>query len=138
MADSQQEVTYQEITTPELLMYRQIHPNWEVDSRITSQAFVPTTKDNNHLSVSRSDHASAQDSFDYHTKLLQLKSIGTWAVNVSEVNQLGLKCFDSPKTTPPPDPSHSHIDFSSLTNGQKKNLGDKLANFARTRGKLYP
>lgn len=33
------------------LLHRQVHPNWIRDGRITSQAFRPTKKDDNKLSI---------------------------------------------------------------------------------------
>lgn len=37
--------------TPQTQLLRQIHPNFVQAGRVTSQAFRPTPKDENHLSV---------------------------------------------------------------------------------------
>ena len=45
--------------TPQTLLLRQIHPSFIQAERITSQAFRPTPKDENKLSVDNGDQISA-------------------------------------------------------------------------------
>ena len=59
----------------EELLFRQIHPNFITESRVTSQAFLPTAKDNKKLSVNRNTLTSAKEAFDLHTQKKNLQSI---------------------------------------------------------------
>ena len=67
------------------LLLRQVHPNFIIESRITSQAFLPTEKDDKKLSVNRSSMISAHEAFDLHTQQKKLQSVGVWGISVGEV-----------------------------------------------------
>lgn len=121
----------------DLLVIREIHPNWIVNSRLSSQAFKPTKKDNSKLSLRNSEKISPIESYKFQTEKLNFQSAGNCAIKISEVAEVALQCIESPITTEPVDPSHCHIDFSGLTGGQIQTKADKLVNFARTRGFLY-
>lgn len=125
------------ITKAELLTYREIHPSWIVNSRMSSQAFKPTKKDNNKLSVRNSEKITAEESYKFQTQQLGFQSVGNCALYIREVVEVSLQCIESPISTPPIDPSHCHIDFTGLTGGQVQTKADKLVNFARTRGFTY-
>jgi hypothetical protein len=123
------------------MLYRQVHPSWVRDGRPSSQAFTPTKKDADNLSVDRSTLISAEDAFTLHVQGRRLESAGTWAVTVEECENLTLGCFSSPTTSPPDivdDPAHANIDFSGLpSRGRKEAAGALLAKFAVTRGCAY-
>ncbi len=128
-----------EITQTGELLYRQVHPSFIQNERISSQAFRPNEDDERKLSVSRESLTTAKDAFTLYTEAKKLRSIGVWAVSVSESNQHDLKCFSDPLETPISDPAHSLIDFSKAPSEQKvRQKGEKLANLARVRGRLHP
>ena len=123
-------------------LYRQIHPSWideiSVSSQafeigITSQAFTPTQKDENKLSVANGDKLSAQDSYEKHT-LNGNKSVGVMSVlgNKCETVELPYNEDNNPYD------GHSHIDFSSCkSRSDVKDKAKKLKAFAMARGWLY-
>lgn len=126
------------ITTADLLVYREIHPSWVVNSRLSSQAFKPTKKDEGRLSVRNSDKITAEDCHKFQTEKLNLKSMGNYGVTIGEISEASLQCFESPITSEPVDPSHCHISFVSLTGSQIQTKADKLVSAARSRGQIHP
>lgn len=131
--------SYVELTNSSLFLYRQIHPKWIVNSRVTSLAFKPSKNHNYELSVSSSEKTTAAQAFDFHTKTLSKESVGVFGVTVEEVIQVELKTYESPKMDVPQDLAHCHIDFTDkLTNSQLQNKADKLVSNARDRGQLHP
>lgn len=125
------------ITDATQMMYRQMHPNWIVNSRVSSMAFRPSAKDNKKLSVRTSAKTTAEGAYKFQVETLGLKSLGSWGISIEEVFKIEMKCFESPITTVPQDPSHCHIDFAGLSNRETQDKADKLANYARARGALY-
>ncbi|WP_053231898.1 hypothetical protein [Sandaracinus amylolyticus] len=126
---------------PEELLFRQVPSAFLVDGRLSSQAFNPSRKDEQRLSVSRGSLTTAQAAYDHHTLRLGHQSLGTWAVTVGEVVQVGLHATGDPVMSPPaptPDPAHAFIDFTGLSLGQTKNKATRLAELARARGRLWP
>jgi hypothetical protein len=59
------------------LLYRQVHPSFVRDGRPTSQAFRPTPKDENKLSVARGSLTTEKAAYEHHTVALGLGSAGT-------------------------------------------------------------
>ena len=58
------------------LLYRQIHPSFVQDGRVTSQAFRPTPKDQNQLSVYDGDLIGPPAAFEHYTEKLKHASVG--------------------------------------------------------------
>ena len=129
--------------TPESLFYRQVHPNWLVEGVPSSQAFGPTPKDQDKLSVDDASMVSAEGSWRYFAEKLGHQSAGTWAVSQSDVDSAGdLLIAASPiagAEDPAMDnPAHCHIDFSNISSkGQKKRRAQHLALKATARGCLF-
>lgn len=121
------------------LLLRQVHPNFIVESRITSQVFLPTEKDDKKLSVNRSSIISAQEAFDLHTNEKKLQSIGVWGISVGETSSfdsLLIEC--DPIEIPVRDISHSLINFSKLPSESRiKATAKQLTAKARDRDCLY-
>ena len=120
-------------------LLRQVHPNFIRESRLTSQAFLPTEKDDKKLSVNRSSMISAREAFELHTKGKNLKSIGVWGVTVEEVSLLdSLSIESNPVEVPVQDKSHSLINFSKLSSESRiKATAKQLTAKARDRDCLY-
>ena len=123
----------------EELLLRQVHPKFIVESRVTSQAFLPTEKDDKKLSVNRSSMVSAREAFDLHTKSNNLQSAGVWGVSVEEVLTLDSLSIESdPIETPIQDASHSLINFSKLSSESRiKATAKQLTAKARDRDCIY-
>ncbi len=120
--------------TDETLLFRQIHPNFVQNERVTSQAFRPTPKDEGKLSVYDGDMISAEDSWKHHTGL-GLESAGVLAVTVQECDAESLVVCPSPQ----PFPEHAHIDFNGpgLTNSDIRSTAKRLLAAALERGWQY-
>lgn len=136
------ENTTTEQFTDDEMLFRQVHPSFIQNERVTSQAFNPTPKDEEKLSVSRSLKTNAETAYLHHTQTLQLESAGVWAVQVQEVQESltppPTRIVPDPVVTPHPDPSHTLIDFSSLTRSGRDSIAKKLATKARDRGRQHP
>lgn len=117
----------------ETTLFRQIHPNFLKAGRVTSQAFKPTPKDNEKLSVYDGDQIAPQKSWEHYTSILQLASSGVLAVTVEECSQSSLDVIPDPQ----PFPEHVLIDFTGKTTGQKEKAAKKLRKAAVDRGWQY-
>lgn len=117
----------------ETLLLRQIHPSFIQQERITSQAFRPTPKDENQLSVDNGDLISAIDSWKRFISNSSCQSAGVMAVSVAEVTQEELPIIED-RT---PYPEHCSIDFTELSNGQINKKAKKLKSVAEARDWLY-
>ncbi len=115
------------------LLLRQIHPNFAQDGRVTSQAFTPTPKDRQSLSVYDGDQITARDAWDHYVDRLNYGSMGVMAVSVLECGEQQL----SVKSDPDPFPQHCIIIFGDLAKHSVRNTAKRLAEFANKRGWQY-
>jgi hypothetical protein len=122
----------------ETRLYRQVHPSWIQEGRVTSQAFNPMPKDQGYLSVANSELTSAELAYRHHTEALHLASSGTWAVTVKQCTDAQLEAHEDPETEPVPDPAHAVIDFRKCDKRTSKQKADILAGHARKLGRLHP
>tara|TARA_B100000424_G_scaffold256094_1_gene235748 strand:- start:1139 stop:1510 length:372 start_codon:yes stop_codon:yes gene_type:complete len=115
------------------LLYRHIHPSFIIEDKVSSQAFTPTRKDNDHLSTYDGDLITPLESFTHYTESLSLKSSGVMGVMPSECTQekLNIKYDRVPFT------EHVSIDFAALSKGEKKKAAKKLSIVAIDRGWIY-
>lgn len=115
------------------LLLRQIHPGFVQDGRPSSQAFRPTPKDEQKLSVYDGDQITPVDAFEHYTKDLMLVSGGVLAVSMAECTALELP------VTPDPDPfpEHALIDFSTYGKSATEKKAKLLKAKAEARGWLY-
>jgi len=70
--------------TEATLLLRQIHPTFVQNSRVTSQAFRPTPKDENQLSADNGDKISAGDAWMRFSAQPECSSAGVMAVSQGE------------------------------------------------------
>jgi hypothetical protein len=115
------------------LLHRQIHPSWVQSGRVTRQAFKPTAKDGNRLSVYDGDMVSAEEAWLHYTDELQFASVGVLSVTQCECATLGLPVASDPS----PFPSHAIIDFSGCANSQIEKQAKRLILAATARGWQY-
>lgn len=119
---------------PDSLLLRQINPSWIRDGRITSQAFNPTRKDANLLSVYDGELISPRDSYVHFTTVLRYRSVGVVAVTVDECTALGLTVESRPDSFR----EHAVLDFTALpTSSSRKDVAKQLADYAMSRDWQY-
>src|SRR5690349_7390051 len=106
------------------LLLRQIHPNFIQADRVTSQAFRPTSKDEQHVSMYDGDQIGPQPAFEYYTEGGN-HSIGVMAVNMAECSELEMSVRPDPELLP----EHVMIDFSDFT----KKVTEKKAKLLKAR-----
>ena len=118
---------------PDTLLLRQIHPRWIKVGRATSQAFKPTAKDEDHLSVHDGDQIDPRAAWIAYTAQGR-ESTGVMAVTVAEAHQqsLGVAADPTPDT-----PEHVVIDFTSFSPPQTKRVARALTRNANDRGWQY-
>lgn len=129
------------------VLFRQIHPNFKDGDGLSSQPFIPssqafnpTPKDNNKLSVDRSSLTDAASSYELFISAGH-KSAAVFGVSMSEFSHEGIDCFSDP--IPVSDnnngnPAHALADYSPHTQGQQKNKAKRLKAKAIARGQLFP
>ena len=125
------------------LLYRQISPAFiqqgNISSqafRVASQAFRPTPKDNNKLSVYDGDLISAKESHEHFTHVIGCSSAGVLAVSVQECLEENLPVISDPETFA----EHALIDFaeySLISQGSVNRKAKALRNLAVNRGWCY-
>ena len=113
----------------ETLLFRQISPSWIKNGRVTSQAFKPTPKDEQKLSVYDGDQITAESAWRHFINQ-GLKSDGVLAVAKFECLDNGLAVSSDSGTFP----EHVLIDFSGLTASGVKKVAEKLKRHANERG----
>lgn len=118
--------------TATTLVFRQIHPSFVKLGRVTSQAFRPTPKDQQKLSVYNGDLITAPASWE-HYRTRQLESVGVMAVTVEECTKQDLVVRSSPQEFA----EHAEIDFLDFTSNQCEKKAKKLREVADHRGWLY-
>lgn len=117
----------------ETLLYRQIHPTFIQKGTITSQAFVPTPKDESKLSCYNGGLITAEKSYRHYTEELLQVSAGVMGITANECRAVQLKSVADGE----PFPEHAHIPFDGLSNGETRKAGQKLRDYALQRGWLF-
>ena len=128
-----------------LLLHRQIHPSFVVNNIVSNQAFLensiiistnafrPTDKDEDKLSVYNGDIFTPEESFINFTK--NYKSYGVLSLSIQEVESESPLFIEMDNY---PFEGHCSINFSSLTTkNQKIKKASKLRDFAVKRSWTY-
>lgn len=115
------------------LLYRQIHPSFVQEGRVSSAAFRPTPKDQMQLSVYDGDKLTPESAYRHYHDELHLKSIGVLAVSVSDCNNESLEVIADYCTHP----YHVLIDFTGKESNQTKRIAEHLKAKALLSGWLY-
>ena len=118
------------------VQFRQVHPNWVEEGEPSRLAFIPTTKDEDKLSLDRSANLNSKESFD-NFRALGLQSEGVYGLTPNEFSEEphSIECYESPLDG---NPHHSHADFAGLSRREKKLKSLSLRRSALARGKLHP
>lgn len=117
----------------ETLLLRQINSSWIQEGRVTSQAFRPTPKDENHLSVSDGDQISPEAAWQHFVSNPVCHSVGVMAVTVCECEQQDLPVYADGIGYK----EHCSIDFSGLKEKEIKRKGKVLTVQATARDWLF-
>ena len=115
------------------LLLRQIHPTFVQAGRITSQAFRPTPKDENKLSVYDGDQITAEASWQHFTASPDCSSAGVMAVTNGQCIALVLGVIPDGQHFP----EHVSIDYSAFTKNEIEKKAKVLKGHAEVRGWLY-
>jgi len=115
------------------LLLRQIHPSFIQAGRITSQAFRPTPKDENKLSVYDGDQISAEAAWTHFTANPDFSSAGIMAVTKGQCVELALEVIANGE----PFPEHALIDYSAFAKSEVEKKAKVLKGYAQARGWLY-
>ena len=117
----------------ETLLFRQVSPAFIKDGRVTSQAFTPTRKDNEKLSVYDGEQFSAEESWKHFATNTNGNSVGVLAVTVNECSSQNLRVVPDNNAFQ----GHALIDFSSLGKNQTRIKSRILTEDAIRRGWQY-
>lgn len=115
------------------MLLRQVNQNWIQNERVTSQAFMPTPKDQGQLSTYNGDQMNPEASWKHFTSELGYESDGVLAVTKEECKQNKLPVIPDPRTFD----AHVLIDFRDLSRKEKKDKAQQLTACANTRGWLF-
>lgn len=129
-----------EITDPDELLFRQIHPSFIENGEPSSQPFRPTPKDRDLLSVDRSALTSASASFDLFIQN-GYQSAAVYGVTAVEFNDESISCHSDP--IPDTDdargnPAHAVASYQTLNESKKRLVAKRIKAKALARGKLHP
>lgn len=119
--------------TPATLLLRQINPSFLQAGRVTSQAFRPTPKDENLLSVYDGDQIQPLAAWHHFTTTPGCRSAGVMAVTHAECTTEQLPI--NPDGVPFPE--HVSIDFSAFGKGEIEKKAKVLVRQAQARGWLF-
>lgn len=118
------------ISNAEELLHRNAHPAFVDNDRVSSQAFRRTDADEGQLSLQQNSKATPEVAFERYVAT-GLRSAGVWSVTITECGHLNLSAYDDPVEH---DESHAVLDLTTYNVSQSRNLTDKLAAKARSRG----
>ena len=122
------------------VLFRQIHPSFLDNGKPSSQPFLPTTKDQDKLSVDRSSLTDAASSYALFTGAGHL-SASVYGLTVGEFRVEALACLSDPLAAvgaEPANPAHAYADYSGHSLSQQKAKAKRLKQTALARGCLYP
>ena len=115
-------------------LYRQIHPDFVVDNKVTPQAFKPT-RSNPDVSVYDGSMIDARSAWEHYIRMKgRDKSAGVMAVTDRECGSLALTVTSDPK---PSFREHMLISFNGLSKGAIKGAVRSLTAYANERRWCY-
>ena len=115
------------------LLFRQVHPRFVKQDRVTSQAFLPSPQDRNRLSVYDGELITVEEAWLHYTGPLALASAGAVAVTVAECSNEDLEV----RPDPDPFPEHAVIDFQGMRISKVRSVAKRLRALASERGWQY-
>lgn len=127
----------------EELLWRQITPIiWNGETgQPKIDAFGPKTADQQRPSFSRSAIVTAEESFHWHNKHANSKSLAVWACTVSDCKQVDLRVIDDYSNSSKPKnmaPGHAYVDYRGLSKKEERDKHAELLMAALEYGQQYP
>jgi hypothetical protein len=119
--------------SPETVLLRQINPSFVQAGRVTSQAFRPTPKDEQCLSVYDGDKIQAHAAWAHFTKNPVCHSVGVLAVSHAECDAEELPVIADGV----PFPEHCYVDYSGFDKKAIEKKAKVLSRLAQLRGWLF-
>lgn len=119
--------------TEATLLLRQVHPSFVQNGRATSQAFRPTSKDENQLSVDNGDKVAPHAAWTRFTAQPDCSSYGVMAISRGECSTCQVQVTEDGD----PYPEHCYLDFSPFDRKDLEKIGKKLAAHAHSRGWMF-
>lgn len=117
----------------ETQLLRQINPSFVQNGRVTSQAFHPTPKDENKLSVYDGDQIMPQGAWQHFIGTPNCHSVGVMAVSKNQCDEQNIPVIADGV----PFPEHAYLDFSNMSNGDRKRKAKALSAKALQRDWLF-
>lgn len=121
----------------ETLLLRQINPSFIQNGRVTSQAFRPTPKDENKLSVYDGDQITPEASWQHFTLNPLCHSVGVMAVSQGQCAEQSVPVVPDPDPNGVPFPEHAYLSFSDMSKGEIERKAKALSSKAKERNWLY-
>lgn len=128
------------LTSPEEVLFRQIHPNFMHNGEPASDRFKPQPNDAGLLSVDRSSLTNAASSLALYTSTGS-QSGAVYGVTVEEFAGEVIECRDDPldaTDTAPANPAHALADYTPHEEKNWKLISKRLTQKAKARGQLHP
>ncbi|KRA84228.1 hypothetical protein [Altererythrobacter sp. Root672] len=130
----------EQLTDPNEVLFRQIHPSNFKDGRPASDRFRPQPSDHGKMSVDRAALTSANASHALYSSSGNL-SAAVFGVSVEEFLEESLICLSDPLIATagqPANPAHALVDYTSFEERKWKNISKRLCIKAIERGQLHP
>lgn len=130
-----------ELTDPDELYLRQVHPIHCDNGQVGEYAFLPTRADNGKLSGARSSISTPELAYRERVAIRPGATAGTWAVSVAQAHDQNLRCVDDSACDTDAPTGHTYLDLRILLQGtraDRNNVLLALAQHANQRGRLYP
>ena len=106
----------------------------------SSQSFMPTSKDDNKLSVDRSALTTAKDSYALYSGN-GFESAAVYGLTVGEFRGQDIPCIGDPLDASDgqaANPAHALADYEAHAPSRQKKKAERLKQKALVRGRLYP
>ena len=129
-----------ELSDDDEVLFRQVHPGFMQGDTPSSQSFMPTSKDDNKLSVDRSSLTTAKDSYQLFTGN-GFESRAVYGVTVGEFREQDIPCIGDPLDSSngqAANPAHALADYRAHTPSRQKIKAKRLKQKALVRGRLFP
>lgn len=121
------------------VLFRQVNPSFYDKGEPSSQPFMPTSKDENKLSVDRSGLTDAKQSYELFVGN-GYKSSAVYGLSVGEFKHEDLPSVSDPIPASPgkaANPAHAYANYSNHSAQEQKRKAKRLKHLAISRGCLY-
>ena len=121
------------------VLFRQVHPNFLDKGEPSSNRFLPSSADENQLSVDRSAMTTASAAHALYTQSGR-QSGAVFGVSVSEFGGETVECFHDPieaNGTQLANPAHALANYSKMDSKAQKAAAQRLKKLAIARGCLF-